>query len=61
MTRPTGSTARKLTLSFTAEPEWRDWLFKRAAMMALERGEKISMGQVIIAALSEHKKKVEKK
>lgn len=52
---------RKLTLSFTAEAQMREWLLRQAAQLTLKNNKKVTMGEVINAALSEHKKRVDGK
>ena len=54
-------TERKLTLSFTAEAQMREWLLRQAAQLTIKNNKKVTMGEVINAALLEHKKKIDKK
>lgn len=50
----------KLTLSFNADAEIRDWLLRRSAELTVKENRRVTMGNVIVDALEKERRKTKK-
>lgn len=50
----------KLTLSFNAKAEIRDWLRTRAAELTIKQNKRVSMGEVLNQIINDYQKKIKK-